>query len=666
MDYEKEITKSNERKDNRENMDDNNEEQDENSINVYDDNAYMLEEDGSDNNSKNENYLNDLEEHEQVQDQELDLKQEKQNEIEGLDDFQNNEDNHEQNNYFKFVEPKMNINQNQNETNDIKNNSQNKNNNNIINDINKDNDIKNSENEINIQNIENMNNLDENINENGELGEEVEEEGEGDEEDNLPLVTLKYVSICQFCKNAFDSKKHLPYLFKCGHFFCKECIEEQFTDDEGIKCPIDGLIAKSINEFKLLNNLITDKNIPTQRDENNNNINSNNVCHVHNGQKLTHIVVNTKEIVCVYCAFDLVRKNPNCEVKEIKELLEEYVTYADKIININQNNVEIIQKSLKVIKDNKQREEKNVNNYFEHILKYINTKKEDILSKIDSIFTDNATLLSQKLETFSEQIEMGESLKKLINNYKNNKNNEYNYIYEAFLKMENINDKEKNNKINLKEYKFIHDDESKIMRYINFFGDIKCSYKYIPFKNGCQKKNNNDNNENFKPNCYSYISTDITNNNNNSNYQNYRTNISNKKENSIFLDEDNSNYINNTNICLNSQNNINIPEYDLRINKYNKKPFNYTESHNFNKGESFNNDKININWIKYKLNREKIYNNNNFNNNIFKYKRTEYNSIKRIKSPIFSRNNISGNNADSFHRLSSPMTYTYTFQRNNK
>lgn len=206
------------------------------------------------------------------------------------------------------------------------------------------------------------------------------------------------------------------------------------------------------------------------------------MCQIHQGQKLTHIVVNTKEIVCVYCAFDLVKRNPKCEVRELKEKFDEYCNIADKIININQNNVEIIQNSLRKIKENKKREEKKVIFYFEHILKYINTKKEEILSKINSIFTENATKLSQKLENFSTQIELGENLKEIINDYDKNNNYSYNDIFETYLKLESLNESEKNNKINLEEYKFIHDDENKMINLINSFGDIESISKYIPFE----------------------------------------------------------------------------------------------------------------------------------------------------------------------------------------
>jgi len=115
-----------------------------------------------------------------------------------------------------------------------------------------------------------------------------------------------------------------------------------------------------------LSNLITDKSIPSQRDikenlENNENMNINgidtnekidmkNTCKIHKGQKLTHIIKEKKQLVCFYCAFDVVRKNPKCEVKEIKEKFDELILDAEKVINLNQNNIKIIQDALKDIK----------------------------------------------------------------------------------------------------------------------------------------------------------------------------------------------------------------------------------------------------------------------------------------------------------------------------
>ena len=108
------------------------------------------------------------------------------------------------------------------------------------------------------------------------------------------------------------------------------------------------------------------------------------------------------------------RKNPKCEVKELQEKFGEYNSEIEKITQTNQNNIEIIQNSLKNIKKNKENEEKNINTYFNHIFNYLNNKKEEYLSLIDSIFTENAKKLSQKLENFSNQIEQGENLRNII------------------------------------------------------------------------------------------------------------------------------------------------------------------------------------------------------------------------------------------------------------
>ena len=657
-----------------ETVDQNNNEQEENSINIYDDNAYMLEEDDySDNNSlQNVNNQIDVKSNKyNMQEQRNLFNNNKENEIEGLDEIQN-EDNQENNNYLNYDEQNFDV-QNRQMNNNINNNID-------INNVNQ------NENNINMKDKETNDIEFENRNENvGEEGEIQEPEYRDDE--NLPLVTLKYISICQYCKNSFDSKTHIPYLFKCGHFFCKECIEEQFTDEEGIKCPIDGLIAKSIKEFKLLNNLITDKNVPSQRNNNkagdktNTNSNSNltlnlnDTCQIHKGQKLTHIIVNTKEIVCIYCAFDLVRKNPNCEVRELKEKFDEYSNIADKIINLNQNNVEIIQKLLKDIKDNKNHEEKKVNFYFEHILKYINTKKEEILSKIDSIFTENATKLSKKLENFSEQIELGESLKGLINDYNKNNNCSYNDIYESYLRLESLNEAEKNNKINLQEYKFIHDDETKMIKYINCFGDIKCIYKYATFHGDIQNYydidyNNeifDENNNIYKNNIHSkiispqIISKDIT--NNNSYYLNNLI-LNENKNKSFFLSNKKDDLLNDdigNDIYNSSLNRTNI--HSQTFNNNNLSKIN-------NKRIQINNNMINennINFMNYYSNqiKDKLCSNYDYFSNTYYRPSKKYYSSKRSHSNTLYKNNKK-NNKDPFLRMSSPGNYNYDFKRVNK
>ena len=429
--------------------------QEEGSINVFDDNAYMFGDDPSGNNLEEQNEIND---DNQIEQKEL--------ENNNKEIFENNENENDEINNMeskdslrKYLEQQMKYDQIQSNDNKINNNENSLPNKLSQNEENISKKIQNSKGENDIKTkkenpppdthmdgeILNPNQNEQNEEfegeeqenyageeeevENGEL-EDIEGEAEGENEDNeenIPLVTLKFISICQFCKNNFNSTKHLPYLLKCGHFFCLKCIKENFTDEEGIKCPNDGLVALSVKELKLLNNLITDKSISSQRDikdiqDNLNSININNgietkekidiknTCKIHKGYKLTHIITETKQLVCVFCAFDIVRKDPKCEVKEIKEKFDELILDAEKVINLNHNNIKIIQDSLKDIKKNKETEEKNINSYFDHIFKYLNTKKGEYLSQVDSFFTDNTKKLKQKLEIFSEQIEQAESL----------------------------------------------------------------------------------------------------------------------------------------------------------------------------------------------------------------------------------------------------------------
>ena len=384
-----------------------------------------------------------------------------------------------------------------------------------------------------IRNQQNQN-LNNNINENYENEEEEEqnsqEQGinEEGESDSIPLITLNYISICQCCKNQFNSTINIPYLFKCGHFFCKKCIEEQFTDEEGIKCPNDGLIAYSIQDLKLLNNLITDKYVEsnTQREGLNNGF----YCEIHKGQKLTHYIEETKELICVYCAFSRFKKNPKCEIKEIKEKFVDINNDIDNVIDDNQHNVEMIQGALKNIKKNKENEEKRVNTFFEQIMNFLKNKKLEIMNQIDSLFTENARKLSQKLEIFSGKIEQSENLKNAIDEYNINGNINFLEILDIYNKLsKDSNDPNKIN-IQLQEYRFNHDDESKMIKYINNFGDLKVVSKNFAFNGGKEQEfvfnynNNKINNVNISQQNELLNNSDFNNLSNNT--FDYKSNIS--------------------------------------------------------------------------------------------------------------------------------------------
>ena len=667
--------------------------QDEGSINVFDDNAYMFGDDPSGNNLEEQNEINDDNNEEQKDIQNI-----------NKEEYDNN-DNDEINNMEskdslrKYLEQQMKHEQIQNNDNNLNINENSIKNKLTTNEENISQKIQNSKsdkNEIKNMNINTTNSKEKNTtkenddmdihnnneNQNEEFegaeqeqeqeqenygpgeeeeienGEEEDMEGEGEnegEEENIPLVTLKFISICQFCKNNFNSTIHLPYLLKCGHFFCLKCIKENFTDEEGIKCPNDGLVALSVKELKLLNNLITDKTLPSQRGtkdiEDNININginndekidTKNSCKIHKGQKLTHIIIDTKQLVCVYCAFDIVRKNPKCEVKEIKEKFDELVIDADKIINLNQNNIKIIQDTLKDIKKNKETEEKNINLYFDHIFKYLNSKKGEYLSQIDSFFTDNAKKLKQKLEIFSDQIEQGESLKALIDNYETNNN--FDEIMETYIKLDAIKKREKdNNEISLQEYKFSHDDETKIMKYINNFGDIKTVSKNIHFQSDKKDIFNLKVSSNVAPivedqkKSYFNFNTNpmlVNNNNNNKNSSRLTNNSNEKEEMENEINYNNSNISNNNNKKQGSYSN----NYNFNFNKINPMSNNSTGKRNIKPNFGNNN-----NFFRHITN-----NNNEFNNGNMNYINMDPNCRDNKN---YSFNNLSNNNKNRGNRI---------------
>jgi hypothetical protein len=344
-----------------------------------------------------------------------------------------------------------------------------------------------------IENLEEGNNFEGQYEEGENLVEEglIDDETAPKEEDydlnsnqqrgNSQLITLKYISVCQCCKENFNSNLNIPYLLKCGHFFCKTCLENNFTEEDGqIFCPDDGIVANSLRDLKLLNNLILDKGVDQDVSSSQR---SSGYCQEHPDQKLSHYVEETREVICVYCAFNKFKKNPKYEIKELKDKCQEILVDVDKILNDNQHYVETLQTTLKEIKENKVTEEERVSNLYDEIIKYLEEKKNEMFENISNMFATNADKLSEKLDYFSNKMEDAEELKANIVavmniNSSSNSVNEVLQRYSQFMR--EANDSSKLN-LELIEYKFSHDDENKMYKYLNNFGDLKSKTKHIRF-----------------------------------------------------------------------------------------------------------------------------------------------------------------------------------------
>ena len=508
-----------------------------------------------------------------------------------------------------------------------------------------------------------------------------------------------FSKICHCCNKEFDMENKIPFLLKCNHIFCKKCLENYFTNEEGIKCPIDGLIGKSISDIQLLNfipesektnstneykindrrnkknlinlnmhnrsnsnkelirnkskdlnpknnyaiktydkikNYITnDRNIKlsnsTNRKRNsftkiysknndgfykqfnknasficNNNININqikkinnnnkdyndinnidekyslensenniqynnsvennqNFCNFHPEQRITHFVEDTKELICIHCAFNKLKNNPNEQIKEIPEKCKEYLNDLDIIIENNQKCCQIIHNSLNDINENKDNEEKKLIEIYEQLLNILVTNRNNYLIKIEEIYQENTNNMNKKLENFAEIINIAEKLKEDFSTIYNKAPYEFNNLTQAFNKfIREINDKS-NSDLEIIQYNFSHDELNKVIKYLNNFADVKTRKKTFRFDLLKNSKNNITIEEINNSNGYI----------NNSIYKNGINNYfkKNKEANRLGLNLNNKNYayskINNINF-RNTSNDLDMKNNSILHNSNNK------------------------------------------------------------------------------------------------
>ena len=669
---------------------------------------------------------------------------------------------------------------------------------------------------------ENKMNFDLNEEKNGEnINYEIQDINEPKIDSNIPnIISMNQSGICQCCNKEYDNKLNLPCLLKCNHIFCKICLETYFTEKEGLKCPIHGLVGKDINDVQIVNNLIESKekekekknnikknknnkisnkkrkeiknkfikdinnkinkksqhkdnlnnldyniynadindininnnnyienennnenieynedydenninneneNISNsnnneienendnerindfneiqvhysdkllgskksskknysnknnnknkishkkdnQNNESNQNINSSNLnnnnindqennenleespeqddynqnyCNIHPEQKITHFVEDTKELICIHCAFNKLKNNPTIQIKEISEKCKEYLNDLDNIIENNQKYSQIIQNSLNDINENKENEEKKIIEIYEQLLNLLVTNRNNYLIKIEEIYQENTGNMNKKLENFAEIIDIAEKLKEDFETIAERVPYEFNLLTQTFNKfIRNMNDKSKSD-LDIIQYNFSHDELNKVLKYLNNFSDVKTRKKCYRFdflkNNGSQNysireiNTNNQNNNNFNENYINnkninnegnvfnnginkyykaskqlkYISFNNTNNNNNL--------ISNNK-----MSTNNFNMNSNQNSLLEGSNN------NLRFNfKYDDKEKNNNKN-NFN-GNSVS-ESINNALNKYII-PNKTYNMNDFNNN-----NNDKNSLKNLQN----------------------------------
>ena len=584
-------------------------------------------------------------------------------------------------------------------------------NNNIINNVEEDEDIENDDMNFEQESINKTNN--ENYSNNG------------DEE--LPLITLNFISVCQCCKKSFDNNVYKPYLLKCGHFFCIKCIKDYFIDKNGIKCPSDGLIAKSLDELTFLNNLIpkekvendqnknifnkkdikiniseNEKNVTKSNENENSFINKkyyqNNYCPTHKGQKLSHIICDSNELICVYCAFESFKNNPKREIKELSKQISEFTNNINTIISLNQNEVLNLHNALKKIKSNKETEEKAINDFFECLNDYIKEKQNELIDKVNELFNNNTKKLGDKLEEVTENIEKSEKIKKLIESFYekeeknvNNIKDNYNEILSKYLLFQQ-KIKINNGNLVLNEYKFEHLNEEQIIKNCKNLGDIILLNKKINnfdnneiklFTDNFNKELNNHNIQNFNfgdKSNFGYNKADnlkkkiinIKDEKSFDNIRNIKTSINElgKKNNSNYIILDNLSLIRNNNSFLNNNKNtskfytnneeeintIDNKTINIERNKKNKfsKKFDFKikrkNTYTFNRNKNRNNlselGKGQFNYIDFP----------NYNTNL-----TNYYLLNKMGKREKERNNITVNNYEVHQTLKNSFNNNFNY-----
>ena len=553
-------------------------------------------------------------------------------------------------------------------------------NNKILNNDNPENNNITEENQLTTENQLNnetdLKNNDDNENENQENnGQKSEKEEESQEtEEELPLITLNFISVCQCCKNKFDKKNHLPYLLKCGHFFCLNCLNQYFTDKTGIVCPSDGLMANSIKELKLLKYLINNpkskkiKKIPKNKrqnqkinnnetsdyyhymkrnlqnynlSKNNNNIkNRMNNCQIHKNQKLTHIICDTNEIICVHCAFEMLKLNPSLQIKELKEKYNDLSDFIDNIMVSSQKNIDLTQNTIELIKKNKENEIKKVKLYYNNLIKYLETEKKSKMQKIENISKDNINNLEQKLLIFNEIIEQGEEFQNNLDKEDGNINQNYLSVinnYNNILKLNQSNNADHScNK--LKYIKFINRHIQQVKDYINKIADVNIVNRIIKYNKKISPKENYENinqyndysNKTKDPSLMRYIKRIVKKHSNNN------KNISSDNLLDKRSQNDSSEYYSNFNNSVKGKTSL----YINQNNKYDNNTYEFNKKQNMSRTNKT--PLANSQYQKKFISKEMKYDNKSLLENYFELKNKDnlgYNNIYNEENDNYYFNN---------------------------
>lgn len=121
------------------------------------------------------------------------------------------------------------------------------------------------------------------------------------------------------------------------------------------------------------------------------------------------------------------------------------------------------------------------------MIKYLEEKKLENVENIGMIFSQNAEKLSDKLDYFSTKMQDAEDLKASIIGVSNGDSSRINEIMNSYNQF--VKENSDSSKLNLEliEYKYVHEDENKLFKYLNNSSDLKSKQKLIKFSSVTRK-----------------------------------------------------------------------------------------------------------------------------------------------------------------------------------
>ena len=147
------------------------------------------------------------------------------------------------------------------------------------------------------------------------------------------------------------------------------------------------------------------------------NTGKNMLCEEHKTQKLTHIIDDTNELICVFCAFEKCRLNSSIKIKEIRERCIEINAILSNIINDTNYNSEIIENIVKEAHLNYENETKKVEQNFSQIYNILERRKESIMNELNDIYSENKKKIDAKICYFKKLLNKCQDLKENLKEF---------------------------------------------------------------------------------------------------------------------------------------------------------------------------------------------------------------------------------------------------------